>query len=464
MIPLRSILTVLPFIVASCLAWQVSLDHHHNYEEVMSVLRKIHLKCPKITHQYNLTGETVEGRKLGVLVISDNPKEHEMEEPEFKYIGNMHGNEVTGREILLKWLDELCERYNKGDTEVVQLINSTRIHVMPTMNPDGWEIANRQKGVKSWTTGRQNANNIDLNRNFPDLDKKYFNYQKHGVKWNNHLLERADMIKGLQPETKMVIQWILNNPFVLSANFHNGDFVANYPFDESRSGRGQGEYTPSPDDILFRDLALTYAGNHKVMASKHEPCMAGDNDFYKSGGITNGAEWYSLHGGMQDFNYLASNCLELTLEIGCEKFPPASKLPKVWDDNRKSMYEYLKKVHSGIKGRVFDKVSGLPIEDAAIKVTDLDTDYYIAHDILTNKDGEYWRLLVNGTYSVTAVARGYESEEVTVKINNDGISAKKVYFKLQPAAELDKVEEVDENNAELQRLFQLLEREYQNSS
>ena len=53
-------------------------------------------------------------------------------------------------------------------------------------------------------------------------------------------------------------------------------------------------------------------------------------------------------GGMQDYNYLHGNCLEVTMELSCCKYPQASQLQKEWDMNRESLLAYMEKVGSGL--------------------------------------------------------------------------------------------------------------------
>lgn len=160
----------------------------------------------------------------------------------------MHGNEVLGRELLLRLADYLCEEYRNNNLEIQNLINNTRIHLLPSLNPDGWDIAssimdNNQQ--HDWMLGRANLNGVDINRDFPDLDMVAF---RNGGKEDfiNTLLYHK-----MQPETRAAVIWILNNPFVLSANLHGGSLVANYPFDETPDG-SLNSYTPSPDDLTFR--------------------------------------------------------------------------------------------------------------------------------------------------------------------------------------------------------------------
>ena len=89
----------------------------------------------------------------------------------------------------------------------------------------------------------------------------------------------------------------------------------------------------APDDEVFKALALTYASPHETMRNGNN--CPGDPLF--AGGITNGAKWYDVPGGMEDFNYLHSNCFEITMELSCCKYPAASNLANEWRINKESL-------------------------------------------------------------------------------------------------------------------------------
>ncbi|KAK1333551.1 hypothetical protein QTO34_005936 [Cnephaeus nilssonii] len=384
---------------------------HRRYDDLVRTLYKVHNECPYITRVYSV-GRSVKGRHLYVLEFSDYPGIHEPLEPEVKYVGNMHGNEVLGRELLLQLSEFLCEEFRNANPRILRLVQDTRIHIMPSMNPDGYEVAAAQGPEASgYLLGRNNANGVDLNRNFPDLNTYIYYNEKYGGP--NHHLPLPDNWKSqVEPETRSVIQWIRSLNFVLSANLHGGAVVANYPYDKSLEHRFRGYrrtantprlMTSFSRRLIVLVLAKVYSYAHGWM---HHGWNCGD---YFPDGITNGASWYSLSKGMQDFNYLHTNCFEITLELSCDKFPRQEELQREWLGNREALIQFLEQVHQGIKGMVLDENNNY-LPKAVISVSGIN------HDVTSGDHGDYFRLLLPGTYTVTATAPGFDPQTVTVTV------------------------------------------------
>lgn len=382
---------------------------HHNYEEMKNFLTDLAAEYRKITLLYSI-GKSVLGRELYVLEISRNPGMHEAGEPEVKIVANMHGNEVVGREVTLLLALYICQNYGR-DQRITSLVDSTRIHLLPSMNPDGYEMA--VEGDFDSLRGRNNANNFDLNRNFPD---------QFGIFTENRIQ---------QPETKAVMNWFNNYHFVLSANLHGGALVANYPYDDNMQLKDKISLTPDQDTFLL--LSSDYAKLHPRM-HLGQPCPNTTERFV--GGITNGAKWYVVTGGMQDYNYVNKSTMEITLELGCFKYPTRDQLPRFWMENKEPLLHFIEQSHIGFKGFVMSS-SGKPIKGAAIKVSEIEKVVYTA------ESGDYWRLITPGTYAVTAVARGFRPHTKTVSVPK-GIHGAILNFTLEPfKPEMDFVKEND---------------------
>jgi len=354
---------------------------YHNHDETTRFLRATSARYPNLTALYSI-GKSVQGRDLWVMVVSASPYEHMLGKPDVKYIGNIHGNEPVGKEMLLHLINYLVTNY-PTDPYIRWLLDNTRIHILPSMNPDGYAAS--REGTCDGAQGRYNSRGFDLNRNFPD----YF---------------KANT-KREQPETEAVKEWISKIQFVLSGSLHGGALVASYPYDNTPNSMFQNyasQPSLTPDDDVFKHLSLTYANNHAKM-SRGVACKSATPTFEQ--GITNGAAWYPLTGGMQDYNYIYHGCYEVTLEVSCCKFPPAHELRKYWDDNQLSLIKFLAEAHRGVQGFVTDG-NGLPVERATLKIKGRDVGFQ------TTRYGEFWRILLPGIYKLEVYADGFAPREI----------------------------------------------------
>ncbi|XP_048864949.1 carboxypeptidase M-like [Brienomyrus brachyistius] len=364
---------------------------YHNTVEMEQYLKSVIKNYPSFTHLHSI-GKSVEGRELWVLVLGKFPTEHKPGIPEFRYVANMHGNEVVGRVLLLQLIEHLVKNYLR-DPLVTLLLNSSRIHILPSMNPDGFEAA--VPGCLR-TKGRYNKHRVDLNRNFPDA----FSRGKEQTR---------------EPEVQAVMDWLHSEPFVLSANLHGGAIVASYPYDNSNKGiELQGGASITPDDDVFVHLAKTYSFSHTLM-HMGKPCQ-GSTGFQD--GITNGYRW--VPGGMQDYNYIWGQCFEVTLELSCCKYPSEKMLPGLWAENKAALLAYMQQIHLGVKGQVLD-ANRLPVANALVEVLGRKNQY----PFKTNHNGEFYRLLLPGNYTLKVTVEGQAPmiETLSIPYGPDRFSA-----------------------------------------
>lgn len=370
---------------------------YHHYDDMTSLLKNVSNKFPNLVRLYSI-GTSTGGRQLWVAKVSSDVNKSQLLVPNIKLIANMHGNEAVGRELLLQLLVYLVNAY-PTNKQVKFLMKNTVIHLMPSMNPDGFEVA--REGDCYNGPGRENVNGFDLNRNFPD----FFASQSH--KTNEE-----------QPETRAVRIWIDRIPFVLSANLHGGALVASYPFDNQWSSVSQASTSQAPDDDVFRHLAETYAFNHKTM---HIGAACPNDSKGFVNGTTNGAVWYPLEGGMQDYNYYWNGCLELTLELSCCKYPYRGNLPKFWDQNKKALLAYMAEATKGVRGLVLDS-RGSPVTGAKLRIKGRSFNFGVS------KRGEFWRILLPGRYVIQATADGYSPVEKAFEVETG--SAKTIELRM----------------------------------
>lgn len=322
-------------------------------------------------------GTSVQGRNLWYLRITANPAV-EADKPAVKLLSTIHGNEPVGTELLLDLAELLLEGYGT-DPRLTAMVDTTDLWLVPLMNPDGMEARSRY-----------NANSQDLNRVFPVYSANYT-----GTFFDSPLGD-----EGRQPEVAAVMRWSASRPFVVSANFHGGALVVNYPYDH-QPGVPSGQPALSPDEDLLRVISLAYAS--------HNPDMHTSTVFTE--GVTNGSAWYSATGTMQDWSYRFMGCMEVTVELGATKWPSYTALPSYWEANREAMLAYIETAHTGVRGLCLDRATGAPVL-AKVSVAGNSQPVFSSPHA-----GNYHRLLLPGTYSLSWEAPGhipYHVDGITV--------------------------------------------------
>ncbi|OFX28023.1 MAG: hypothetical protein A2033_14620 [Bacteroidetes bacterium GWA2_31_9] len=362
----------------------MAFDAYPTYDAYVAMMYQFESDYPDICKIYDI-GTTVDGRKLLFAKITDslNVREHE---PRFMYTSTMHGDETTGYVTMLHLIDYLLSNYGM-DSRITNLIDNMEIWINPLENPDG-----TYNGGNNTVDGsiRNNGNNEDLNRNYKNPVQ---GDHPDGASW--------------QPEALAMMGFTDTLHFVMSANFHGGEEVVNYPWDSWSSSQ-----RTHADDLWYKYVCHLFADT--VHANSPSTYMDDSSPSFDQG-ITNGADWYFAFGTRQDYMNYYRHCREITLEVSNTKTIPASELLNHWNYLYPSLINYIEQATYGVNGVVTDSLTGDPLY-AHIFIQSHDVD---SSDVFTELPmGDYYRPLLAGSYDITYSSNGYISKTFNVNITN----------------------------------------------
>jgi hypothetical protein len=349
-----------------------TFQKYPTYDQYLQMMQDYASDYPGIC-RLDTFGTTEEGRLLLALKISDHVQQDEAEAA-FLYTSTMHGNEIVGFVLLLRLADVLLKGYG-NDMEVTHLVDNLEIWINPLANPDGsYSI---DDGLSLRHSFRHNIDGVDLNRDFPVPGKG-----------------EADDPTGRARETRSMMEFMHEHRFSMSANFHSGEEVVNYPWDNWEA--------PHVDEDWFVLVSREYVDEARAVDPAYMLTLTVD-------GIINGYSWYPAAGTRQEYIMYYLGGREVTIELSREMLLASDELETHWNLNHRSLINYLTQCTYGIRGTVTDLASGDPVQ-ARVEVIGHDSDHDRSVVYSAADHGDFYRLIKEGSYTLKFTANGYFDE------------------------------------------------------
>jgi len=195
-------------------------ERYFNPEEIEEFVNKIHEDYPEIT-QIKVIGQTIEGRNILALKISDHANLDE-KEPAVLVNAMHHAREVMTPEITTDMIDYLTSNYGRNP-KVTDWIDTNEIWVVPMLNLDGNnKMWNRDW---MWRKNTRNGHGVDINRNYPTG----WNSCNGSSGWTSAQDYRGTH-PASEPETKAMMNLVSTIKPVFNISYHSYSELVLYPF------------------------------------------------------------------------------------------------------------------------------------------------------------------------------------------------------------------------------------------
>ena len=255
-----------------------SMSGHATWSEVVEYLDNMVNLFPNLITSKESLGQTIEGRDIWMVKISDNPGVNEPE-PEVLYTALHHAREPAGLMTVLYYMWYLLENYD-SDPFIQALVDNTEMYFIPVINADGYVYneTNNPNGGGMWRKNRRdNAGTscmgVDPNRNY-------------GYMWGLDNTGSSpdpceETYRGAsafsEPEIQAMRDFIEDHEFINALNYHTYGNLLLYAWGYTEE--------PCEDDVLFHAHSILYT--------------ADNNYTYGAGSLA----IYPTNGGSDDWMY-----------------------------------------------------------------------------------------------------------------------------------------------------------------
>lgn len=196
-------------------------QEYKNPAEIEAFIKEFAQRFPEIS-KIKIIGQSVEGRNIYALKISDNPEVRETEEPTVLFNSMHHAREVMSPEVSLDVIEYLLTNYSSND-KVKHWVDSNEIYVVPMLNVDGnnkvWS------GSSMWRKNTRDGYGVDLNRNYP------FSWGEcNGSSRSRYSDTYRGPEAGSEPETQALMNLVKEVRPVFDISYHSYSELVLYPY------------------------------------------------------------------------------------------------------------------------------------------------------------------------------------------------------------------------------------------
>jgi hypothetical protein len=417
-------------------------ERYHSVDEIYSYLDSLNqLEEIEDLFRVDTIGySTQEQIPILAVKISQNVNVKE-DEPRVLFVGQVHAEEVLGVEVVLDLMNDLLFPENNIYSHMNILRQYLDIWLVPTANPEGLNVVHEgldlsyRKNKKDLSpegpfpngvfdydpTIGNDVDGVDLNRNF---DFNWVFGDTFLEPDNSDYASHYDYYKGEEPfsegEAIALRDLALENDFVFSIVWHSSR-SGNLSEKVFTSWRWE-ETKDSPDLGIMKSIADHFAGLIETEDG---------TGTYLS--VYSG----SRNGKLHDWFYRETGCIQYLVECGTANLQPDSALIEDNILRNKPAMVYLMDRALGyytdaaqITGIVYDASTNQPIQGAIVEI--MEHTGSVLKPRLTNEFGRYRRILDVGTYTLSIKAEGFLQKEITVVVNNSGVTTEDISLEQAP--------------------------------